>query len=80
MNEKLPISIAQITDIHLLASESQRLQGISTTESFLAVMKRLEELRPELDLLLMTGDLSDDGTPESYENLQNIKSRHGFPT
>lgn len=71
MNEKLPISIAQITDIHLLASESQRLQGISTTESFLAVMKRLEELRPELDLLLMTGDLSDDGTPESYENLQH---------
>jgi Icc protein len=71
MNEKSLISIAQVTDTHLLASENQRLEGILTTESFLAVMKRLEELKPELDLLLMTGDLSGDATPESYENLQH---------
>ncbi|MBD2501788.1 3',5'-cyclic-AMP phosphodiesterase [Anabaena azotica] len=71
MNEKPPISIAQVTDTHLLASENQRLQGILTTESFLTVTKRLEELRPELDLLLMTGDLSGDATAQSYENLQH---------
>lgn len=71
MSEKPLISIAQVTDTHLLASESQRLQGIPTTESFLAVMKRLEELRSQIDLLLMTGDLSGDGTVESYDNLQH---------
>lgn len=80
MDKKSPISIAQVTDTHLLASESQRLQGIATTESFLAVMKRLEELRPELDLLLMTGDLSGDSTPESYENLQHHLNSIQIPT
>ncbi|BCL34594.1 3',5'-cyclic adenosine monophosphate phosphodiesterase CpdA [Nostoc sp. MS1] len=71
MNEKSLISIAQVTDTHLLASENKRLEGIPTTESFLAVIERLEKLKPELDLLLMTGDLSGDATQESYENLQH---------
>ncbi|QLE56412.1 3',5'-cyclic-AMP phosphodiesterase [Nostoc sp. TCL26-01] len=80
MNQMSPIKIAQITDTHLLASENQRLQGIFTTKSFLAVMKRLEELRSEIDLLLLTGDLSGDSTPASYENLQYYLNLLQIPT
>jgi 3',5'-cyclic-AMP phosphodiesterase len=80
MNQVSPISIAQLTDIHLFASENQRLLGMPTTESFQAVIKRLNKLRCELDLLLLTGDLSGDGTPASYENLQTLLNPLQIPT
>ncbi|AFY51221.1 putative phosphohydrolase [Nostoc sp. PCC 7524] len=80
MNQASPISIAQVTDIHLLAAENHQLQGIPTTESFQAVIERLQALRDELDLLLLTGDLSDDGTPQSYENLQYQLNLLKIPT
>lgn len=80
MNQASPISIAQVTDIHLLAAENHQLQGIPTTESFQAVIERLQALRDELDLLLLTGDLSDDGTPQSYENLQYHLNLLKIPT
>lgn len=72
MNQVFPVSIAQVTDIHLFAAENHQLLGMPTMESFQAVMARLKILQPELDLLLLTGDLSGDGTPTSYENLQNL--------
>jgi Icc protein len=72
MNEVSPVSIAQVTDMHLFANQNQELLGMPTTESFQAVIQRLKDLRSELDLLLLTGDLSGDGTLESYENVQNL--------
>jgi Icc protein len=72
MTQVFPLSIAQVTDIHLFADEDQELLGLPTQQSFQAVIERLNELRPQLDLLLLTGDLSQDGMPESYERLQNL--------
>ena len=72
MNQVSPVSIAQVTDMHLFANQNQELLGMPTTESFQAVIERLKDLRCELDLLLLTGDLSGDGTLASYESLQNL--------
>lgn len=72
MKQVSPITVAQLTDMHLFASEQQKLLGMPTTESFDAVVEYLKKLREQLDLLLLTGDLSADGTPQSYENLQNL--------
>ncbi|BAZ32921.1 3',5'-cyclic-nucleotide phosphodiesterase [Cylindrospermum sp. NIES-4074] len=80
INQASPISIAQITDIHLFAAENHKLLGIPTTESFGAVIQRLQELQSELDLLILTGDLSGDGTGESYENLQFLLNPLKIPT
>ena len=80
MKQVSTITIAQVTDMHLFASEQQQLLGISTTESFHAVVERLKKLREELDLLLLTGDLSGDGTPQSYGNLQNLLSPLFLPS
>ncbi|WP_427162507.1 phosphodiesterase [Aliinostoc sp. HNIBRCY26] len=80
MNQASPISVAQVTDLHLLATENCQLQGIQTTESLQAVIQRLQELREELDLVLLTGDLSEDGTPQSYENLQYQLNTLKIPT
>lgn len=74
MNQVSPLSIAQVTDIHLFADDKQDLLGISTTKSLQAVIERLYNLQPQPDLVLLTGDLSQDGTPESYNRLQNLLS------
>ncbi|MEO1430779.1 MAG: 3',5'-cyclic-AMP phosphodiesterase [Cyanobacteria bacterium J06633_8] len=80
MKEVSTITIAQITDTHLFASEQKQFLGMPTTESFHAVIEGLKKLREELDLLLLTGDLSGDGTPQSYSNLQNLLSPLFLPS
>lgn len=80
MKEVCPITIAQVTDIHLFASEHQQLLGMPTTDSFNAVIERLKKMRDELDLLLLTGDLSGDGTSQSYGNLQSLLSPLFLPS
>ena len=80
MNQFSPLSVAQVTDIHLFADESQALLGIPTTHSFEAVIERLKQINSEIDLLLVTGDLSGDGTPGSYENLQDLFNQLQIPT
>ncbi len=72
MKEVSTITIAQVTDMHIFASEQEQLLAMPTTESFHAVVERLRKLREELDLLLLTGDLSGDSTPQSYGNLQTL--------
>ena len=72
MNQVSPILIAQITDTHLFASENHKMLGMPTIQSFQAVVDRLKELKSEVDLLLLTGDLSGDGNPQSYDNLQTL--------
>lgn len=74
-----PLSIAQVTDIHLFGDENQELLGLQTTLSFQAVIRRLQVLQPQLDLLLLTGDLSQDGTTESYHRVQNLLSPLATP-
>jgi Icc protein len=80
MTDTSAVSIAQITDIHLFANERQELLGMSTKESLCAVIEQLRNLGSELDLLLLTGDISGDGSPESYDNLQNLLHPLQIPT
>ncbi|AKG22972.1 3',5'-cyclic-AMP phosphodiesterase [Calothrix sp. 336/3] len=80
MNQTPAISIAQVTDTHLFVTEEQELLGIPTIKSFQAVVKRLEEMRSELDLILLTGDISGDGTETSYETVQNLLRPLQIPT
>ncbi|PPS46057.1 3',5'-cyclic-AMP phosphodiesterase [Chroococcidiopsis sp. TS-821] len=79
MNQS-PLSIAQVTDIHLFADEKQELLGINTTKSFQAVVERLISLQNKIDALLVTGDLSQDGTPTSYQRLQHLLVPLNKPT
>jgi Icc protein len=89
MKQISPLSIAQVTDIHLFANENHQLLGLPTQESFLAVIERLKQLqsvrsvlkkRSQLDLLLLTGDLSQDGKAETYHRVQNLLSPLQIPT
>lgn len=74
-----PLRIAQVTDLHLFAKSDQCLLGMPTLRSLNALIEQLQWLRPQLDLLLLTGDLSQDGTIESYERLQAALSPLKIP-
>lgn len=74
-----PLLVAQITDTHLFADSQQDLLGLPTTDSLQALLKHLARLSPQPDLLLLTGDLSQDGTPESYDRLQALLAPLGIP-
>jgi 3',5'-cyclic-AMP phosphodiesterase len=72
--------IAQVTDIHLFAQAHQQLLGLTTADSLTAIIDQLQRLQPQPDLLLLTGDLSQDGTAQSYARLQALLSPLNLPT
>jgi len=57
--------IAQVTDLHLHADPGHPNRG-----RLLRVLEHLAALRPLPDLLVLSGDLADDGALESYRQLQ----------
>uniref|UniRef100_A0A832M2G4 3',5'-cyclic-AMP phosphodiesterase n=1 Tax=Oscillatoriales cyanobacterium SpSt-402 TaxID=2282168 RepID=A0A832M2G4_9CYAN len=71
--------VAQITDIHLFAESDKCLLGLKTLESFQAVLYQVKDLERQPDLLLLTGDLSQDGSAESYEMLHAMLEPLGIP-
>ncbi len=74
MMDKPTICIAQVSDTHLFNSASQSLLNINTEESLQAVLSELKA-HALPDLVLLTGDLSQDGSAASYQRLeQHIKT------
>ncbi len=62
--------VVQITDCHLGADPAARLRGVATRASLAAVLERAQPLLKQASLLLATGDLSHDGSAESYRALR----------
>ena len=75
-----PLRVVQLTDMHLFADERRQLLGLPTQESFQTVVRQVARLQPQPDLLLLTGDLSQDGKPESYALLQSMLAPLAIPT
>lgn len=65
------LRLAQVTDCHILANADDCLRGMNTRSSFEAVCHAIDSSRKEFDLLLATGDLSQDGSSTSYQYLAN---------
>ncbi len=74
------VRLIQLTDSHIFANKEDCLLGLNTRESFEAICERiaLEEWRP--DVMLATGDLSQDATVESYEYLAKSFKAMDIPT
>lgn len=58
--------VLQLTDCHLLGDPQGRFLGIRPLETLDAVMAMALENRPPPDLVLLTGDLSQDGSDAAY--------------
>ncbi len=79
MDRLSPLVVAQITDIHLFAEQERCLLGVPTVASWKTIFDQVEHLQRRPDLLLLTGDLSQDGKAESYRMLVEAINTLGIP-
>ena len=73
------VQLVQITDCHIFAAPGEKLHGLDTRRSFESVKSVIGERHPDLDLTLATGDLSQDGSAESYRYLATQMDDFGVP-
>lgn len=60
------VRLVQLSDSHLFADADGSLLGMNTHDSLQRVIERVLAEQERVDLVLATGDLSQDGTEESY--------------
>ena len=66
----MTFSFIQITDHHILDSETALLKGFSTAYAFRAVLRHIAENHAgDVDFIVSTGDLVDKPTEANYHNL-----------
>lgn len=61
------VRLVQLTDTHLCEERGGTLLGMDTDHSLQAVIDLVQRERPTIDLVLGTGDISDQGAAPSYE-------------
>lgn len=77
--EAAVVRVAQVTDCHIVAGARDRLRDMNTRDSFEAVMHAIRSDHCGLDLLLATGDLSQDASAASYRYLAAQFNASGLP-
>lgn len=66
------VLIVQLSDSHLFAEEDGKLLGMNTCDSLQKVIERVLEEQPRIDLMLASGDLSQDGSLASYQRFRQL--------
>lgn len=64
--------IIQLTDCHLMADPQAELKGICTRARFDRVLADIRARHPEVDKLIVTGDLTHDEKLETYATLKEL--------
>lgn len=78
-NSNKSTTIVQITDSHLFQEADGCLLGIPTRSSLQAVVDKVLSEQTDVQLVLGTGDISQDGTPSSYQHFIEQASRINAP-
>lgn len=73
------LRIVQVTDTHLFGDVGGKLLGVPTYDSMHAVLSQLDAFPFQADAMLVTGDLSQDGSEQSYRLLDDAMARFGAP-
>ncbi|XUK65261.1 3',5'-cyclic-AMP phosphodiesterase [Pseudomonas yamanorum] len=72
LNPDASALLVQLSDSHLFAEADGGLLGMKTRESLQRVIDTVLVQQPQIDLVLATGDLSQDGTLESYQAFRDM--------
>lgn len=75
-----PVHVVQLTDPHLFADPAGTLLGLATRDSLRHVIEQVRREQPRIDLLLCTGDLSQDASVASYEAFRELTAVFDVPT
>jgi len=63
-------NVIQLSDCHLFANEKRKLLGLNTDYSLSLVLDQIQKEQLDIDLILITGDLSGDGSIDSYQRIK----------
>ncbi|KDD11223.1 phosphodiesterase [Bordetella bronchiseptica] len=74
-----PAVLVQLTDMHLFDEPHAAMLGVDTEASLQAVLRQVGKDGLNPDALLLTGDLSQDGSPASYQRLHALLAQTGLP-
>ncbi|AVB22289.1 MULTISPECIES: 3',5'-cyclic-AMP phosphodiesterase [Pseudomonas syringae group] len=73
------VLLVQLSDSHLFAEADGALLGMSTRDSLEKVVEQVLVEQPQIDLVVASGDISQDGSVESYEAFRRISARIAAP-
>lgn len=73
------VLLVQLSDSHLFAEADGTLLGLPTRDSLEKVVEQVQAEQPDIDLVLMTGDISQDGSLLSYQAFRQLSERLGAP-
>ena len=79
IDDSKPLRVVQVSDFHLGKGSDHALLGMNTGESLGLVLELVAKEQAEADLILATGDLSQDGSPESYESCRRHLDGFNMP-
>src|SRR5699024_12251110 len=79
MNKELPLRVVQLSDFHLFADPKSKLLGLPTQQSFASVLELVRSEQPHMDVILATGDLSQDASAASYARAVEHRAEFGIP-
>lgn len=68
------VLLVQLSDSHLFAEDGARLLGMDTAHSLEKVVERVAREQPRIDLILATGDVSQDGSLDSYTRFRRLSA------
>lgn len=74
------LRVIQVSDCHLFRNPEASLLGVNTEASLQAVLQHIQANEKGVDLLLLTGDLSQDRSCESYERMATYAAELALPT
>ena len=66
------VLLVQLTDSHLFAGAHDRLLGMDTEDSLARVIELVRQEQQGIDLMLASGDLSQDGSLASYQRFREM--------
>jgi len=72
------VRLLQLTDTHLYADPEKRMFGVDTHQTLSDVVDAAMQQDPP-DVVIMTGDISQDESPESYARVYEVVRRVGVP-
>lgn len=73
------VLLVQLSDSHLFAEAGGSLLGMKTRESLDKVIDLVLSEQSDIDLIVASGDLSQDGSVESYEAFRQLSGRIAAP-
>lgn len=66
------VLLVQLSDSHLFAEADGKLLGMDTRDSLQRVIEQVLREQPQIDLMLASGDLSQDGSSASYVRFREM--------